>query len=57
MSELIQFEDLEQSEDKFPDPDWMPNDGPIFTNFIGSLKPENFPRQAIETIKMETKSI
>ena len=37
MSELIQFEDLEQSEDKFPDPDWMPNDGPIFTNFIGSL--------------------
>jgi hypothetical protein len=57
MPEIIQFENLEESNDKFPDPDWMPSDGPFFRDFIGSLRPENFSREAVSVITNETKSI
>lgn len=52
MSEIIE---LENSKDKYPDPDWSPNEGPIFKSILGSL--DDFSPKEINTLKNETHSI
>jgi hypothetical protein len=52
MSEIIE---LENSTDKYPDPDWSPDEGPIFNSILSSLN--HFSPKEINTLKLETKSI
>ena len=54
MSEIIE---LENSKDKYPDPDWHPKEGKIFQSIIGSLSDDDFSQEAKKNLITETKSI